>query len=311
MNYRQLGSTGIVVSEIGFGAWQLGNQLDWGEMGDNQAVRLVHEALDSGCNFFDTAPNYGRGNSEKLLGKALSGRRNQAVINTKFGHHSDGSLNFDPKFIRSTLEASLKRLNTEYVDSLLLHNPDFECLKGNTGHFDELEKLKQEGKIRAYGASVDSSREMFEIMDSTNSKVIEVMFNIFHQEAKKAFQQAGENGLGLIIKVPLDSGWLSGKYDKDSVFTDIRSRWDVEQLTKRASLLPKLRDVLEPEESMAQAALRFILSFQQISSVIPGVKNIQQLNMNVSAVEKQMKQEQVEELEKLWEEEIAGSPLNW
>ncbi|MEH7302099.1 aldo/keto reductase [Neobacillus drentensis] len=311
MNYRQLGSTGIKVSEIGFGAWQLGNQRDWGEMSDSKAVRLVHEALDRGCNFFDTAPNYGHGNSEKLLGKALSGRRNHAVINTKFGHHSDGSLNFDPKFIRATLESSLKRLNTDYVDSLLLHNPDFECLKGNTGHFDELEKLKQEGKIRAYGASVDSSREMFELMGSTNSEVIEVMFNIFHQEPKKAFQQAGENGMGLVIKVPLDSGWLSGKYDTDSVFTDIRSRWDAEQLTKRASLLPRLRDVLDPEGPMAQDALRFILSFKEISAIIPGVKNIQQLNINVSAVEKQMNQKKVEELEKMWEEEIEGYPLKW
>jgi aryl-alcohol dehydrogenase-like predicted oxidoreductase len=311
MKYRQLGNTGIRVSEIGFGAWQLGNTRDWAEMTDNEAERLVHEALDRGCNFFDTAPNYGQGNSEKLLGEALKARRNHAVINTKFGHHSDGSLNFDPKLIRSSLEESLTRLNTDYVDSLLLHNPDFECLKGNTGHFDELEKLKQEGKIRAYGASVDSSREMFELMDSTNSEVIEVMFNIFHQEPKEAFQQAREKDIGLVIKVPLDSGWLSGKYHKDSVFTDIRSRWDVEQLSKRASLLPRIKDVLEAGETMAQAALRFILSFQEVSTIIPGVKNLQQLNINLSSVDKQMKKETAEKLEKMWKEEVAVNPLKW
>jgi aryl-alcohol dehydrogenase-like predicted oxidoreductase len=311
VNYRQLGSTGIKVSEVGFGAWQLGNARDWEGMEDNQAIRLVHEALDQGCNFFDTAPNYGGGNSESLLGEALYGRRSEAVINSKFGHHPDNALNFDSKKIRSSVEDSLRRLKTDYLDSILLHNPPFEILSGRTDHFEVLESLKQEGKIRAYGASVDSAREMDELIQNTGSQVIEVMFNIFHQEPRKAFKMAAEKNVGLIVKVPLDSGWLSGKYDESSVFTDIRSRWDQDQLTKRAELLPVLKEMLEPGESLVQMALRYILYYQEVSTVIPGNKNLEQLLENLSAAGKRISVEKAKKLEELWKEKIQADPLGW
>lgn len=311
MNYRQLGSTGIKVSEIGFGAWQLGNARDWEGMDDKQAIRLVHEALDQGCNFFDTAPNYGGGNSETLLGKALSGRRSDTVINSKFGHHPDNTLNFDSQKIRSSVEDSLRRLKTDYLDSILLHNPPFDILTGSTGHFEVLESLKQEGKIRAYGASVDSGREMDELIQNTGSQVIEVMFNIFHQEPRQAFKKAAEKNVGLIVKVPLDSGWLSGKYDENSVFTDIRSRWDLEQLTKRAEFLPILKEMLEPGESLVQLALRYILYYQEVSTVIPGNKNLEQLSENLAASNKKISAEKAGKLEVMWEEKLQADPLGW
>lgn len=311
MNYRQLGSTGIKVSEVGFGAWQLGNARDWDNMNDKQAVRLVHEALDRGCNFFDTAPNYGGGNSETLLGEALVGRRSDAVINSKFGHHPDNSLNFDARAIRSSVEQSLKRLQTDYLDSILLHNPPFEILTGTTDHFEVLETLKQEGKIRSYGASVDSSKEMEELIRKTDSQVIEVMFNIFHQEPRKAFKVAAEKNVGLIVKVPLDSGWLSGKYDEKSVFTDIRSRWDREQLRKRAALLPEIKEMQEPGESLTQMALRYILHYQEVSTIIPGSKNLEQLAENLTASDKKTSAENVKRLEVIWEEKLQSNPLGW
>lgn len=311
MNYRQLGSTGIKVSEVGFGGWQLGNARDWEGMEDNQAIRLVHEALDLGCNFFDTAPNYGGGSSESLLGEALSGRRSGAVINSKFGHHPDNTLNFESQKIRSSVEESLRRLKTDYLDSILLHNPPFEILTGSTDHFEVLESLKQEGKIRAYGASVDSGREMDELIRNTGSQVIEVMFNIFHQEPRQAFKKAADKNVGLIVKVPLDSGWLSGKYDETSVFTDIRSRWDRNQLTKRTELLPVLKEMLEPEESLVQMALRYILYYQEVSTVIPGNKNLEQLIENSTASNKRISAEKVEKLEEIWEEKLQAYPLGW
>ena len=280
-------------------------------MEDNQAIRLVHEALDQGCNFFDTAPNYGGGNSEALLGKALSGKRSDVVINSKFGHHPDNTLNFDSQKIRSSVEDSLRRLQTDYLDSILLHNPPFEILTGRTGHFEVLEALKQEGKVRAYGASVDSGREMDELIRNTGSQVIEVMFNIFHQEPRTAFRKAAEKNVGLIVKVPLDSGWLSGKYDESSVFTDIRSRWDREQLTKRAEFLPELKEMLEPGESLVQLALRYILYYQEVSTIIPGNKNLEQLIENLSASEKGIAKEKVVKLERLWEEKLQSHPLGW
>lgn len=311
MKYRQLGSTGMKVSEIGFGAWQLGNARDWDGLKDNQAIRLVHEALDQGCNFFDTAPNYGGGNSESLLGEALSGRRSEAVINSKFGHHPDNTLNFDSKKIRSSVEGSLRRLKTDYLDSILLHNPPFESLTGSTDHFEVLESLKQEGKIRAYGASVDSGREMDELIRNTGSEVIEVMFNIFHQEPRKAFEKAADRNVGLIVKVPLDSGWLSGKYDDRSVFTDIRSRWDGKQLKKRAELLPAVKEALEQEETMVQLALRYILHYQEVSTVIPGTKNFEQLTENLSATVASISADKVKKLEMMWEKELQTNPLGW
>lgn len=311
MEYRQLGKTGIRVSEVGFGAWQLGNERDWGKMTETEGIRLVYEALERGCNFFDTAPNYGLGNSESILGKALKGKRSDVVISTKFGHHSDNSVDFDPKLIRRSVEASLKRLGTDYIDSVLLHNPPFDTLSGNGGHFSELKQLKKEGKIRAYGASVDSAVEMFELIESTDSQIIEVMFNIFHQDPKKAFQMAVKEGIGLIIKVPLDSGWLSGKYDENSVFTDIRSRWDEVQLKQRAAMLPLIREMLEPGETMVQAALRFILYFQEVSTAIPGVKSLEQLNENLYSVNKHMSKSTAKKLEIMWREELADRPLSW
>lgn len=311
MKYRQLGCTGMKVSEIGFGAWQLGNAKDWGKMSDKQAVRLVHEALDQGCNFFDTAPNYGGGMSESILGEALNGRRNDVVINTKFGHHPDHTVDYDPKKIRSSVEGSLRRLKTDYLDSILLHNPPFECLTGNTEHFMELEALKREGKIRAFGASIDSAREMKALLDFTDSEVVEVMFNIFHQEPRQAFKKAAERNVGLIVKVPLDSGWLSGKYEETSVFTDIRSRWDSNQLKKRAELLPAVKEALETGETMVQLALRYILHYQEVSTVIPGAKNREQLIENISATTFNISSEIVKKLEMMWEKELQTNPLGW
>ncbi|MCT8137050.1 aldo/keto reductase [Anaerobacillus sp. CMMVII] len=311
MNYRRLGNTGIKVSEVGFGAWQLGNQRDWGQMSDQEAICLVHEAISFGCNFFDTAPNYGLGKSEELLGKAFLGKRDRVVISTKFGHHSDNTQNFDAKLIRSSLEASLTRLQTDYVDCLLLHNPPFECFNGSSPQFEILEKLKEEGKIRAFGASVDSSHEVLELLEMTNCQVIEVMYNIFHQEPAKAFPLAHEKEVGLIVKVPLDSGWLSGKYDQYSRFDGVRNRWSKEQIERRATLLSKLTFLTDEETTLAQAALRFILASQAVSTVIPGAREVKQLRENFSASEFQLSNESVKVLQELWEEELANNPLAW
>ncbi|MFN2364178.1 MAG: aldo/keto reductase, partial [Halarsenatibacteraceae bacterium] len=180
---RKLGKTEIEVSEVGFGAWQLGNTREDGSIGQD-AVDLVQKAIESGCNFFDTAPNYAGGNSEKLLGKALKNKREDVVINSKFGHSPDDVIDFDSTLIRDSVAGSLKRLETDYLDSVLLHNPSFEILEGKTDHFDILAELKAEGKIKAYGASVDTSKEIFALLNNTDAEVIEIMFNIFHQEPR-------------------------------------------------------------------------------------------------------------------------------
>lgn len=311
MKKRLLGKTGMEVTEVGFGAWQIGNLKDWGGMTDSDAVRLVHEAVDSGCNFFDTAPNYGLGKSEELLGEALKGKRDQVIINSKCGHQADDQQSFEPEDLVQSVEGSLKRLQTDYLDSLILHNPPFEVLQDGSPQFDVLKRLKKEGKIRAYGASVDTGKEVNQIITETDSDLIEVMFNIFHQEPLEAMQEAHDKGVGLIVKVPLDSGWLSGKYDADSTFSGIRSRWSKEDIKRRSELVKKVRTIIGEDYSMVKASLQYILSFSEVSSVIPGARNSQQLQQNLSAADETLSPVMKEELRKLWQEEIKNNPLPW
>ena len=266
------------MSEVGFGAWQLGNQKDWGKMTDEEAIYLVHKAMDLGCNFFDTAPNYGLGKSEELLGKAFKGKRDQVVISSKCGHHPNDEQNFEPEKLILSVEDSLRRLKTDHLDSLLLHNPPFSSLNRNSPQFEVLEKLKKQGKIRAFGASVDTGKEMYELLNKTESQIIEVMFNLFHQEPAAAMKTAENQGVGVIVKVPLDSGWLTGKYDAESTFSGIRSRWSEEEIQRRGKLVEKVRRILGNEMTMVQAALQYILSYKEVSTIIPGARDIQQLN---------------------------------
>lgn len=311
MNKRKLGDTGLLVSEIGFGGWQLGRGEDWTPVEEGEGIKLVHKALDLGCNFFDTAPNYGGGQSQIIMGKALKGRRDKVVINTKFGHHRDKSTDYSPSRLRPTVEESLTDLQTDYLDSLLLHNPPEEFLTGSHPIYHELDKLVKEGKIRYYGASIDSSREIFEVIKTTKSKVLEVLYNIFSQETGFAFAEANERGVGLIIKVPLDSGWLSGKYNKDSVFQGTRSRWSREVIERRAGLIDKIRLIIGNNIPMAQAALQFVLARPEVSTVIPGLLKEEQLQNNFSAGEKALSGQVVKELHSFWEKELKENPLPW
>jgi aryl-alcohol dehydrogenase-like predicted oxidoreductase len=311
MKYRSYGKTGKSVSEIGFGAWQLGNRQDWEAMEDSAAISLVHEALDRGINFFDTAPGYGRGRSEQLLGQAFANKRSEAVINTKFGHWADGTTDYSANRIRESVERSLSRLNTDYVDSVLIHNPSFDDLDGKHGHYEELEALKQEGKILSYGASVDSSEEMLELIDKTNIGTIEVMFNVFYQETAEAFKRAQEKNIALIIKIPLDSGWLSGKYNRESTFGGVRKRWTSEVIRKRSELVDKIKFITDSDTTMTMAALRFILAYPEVSTVIPGVRNSAQLLENASASDAAMPEDHVRKLQSLWDNEIKHLNLGW
>lgn len=311
MQKRTLGSTGIEVSEVGFGAWQLGNTTDWSGSTDLEAIKLVHKAFDMGCNFFDTAPNYASGKSEELLGKALQGKREQVVISTKFGHFADGHTDFDPALIRKSVETSLKKLKTAYLDSVLLHNPPQDILEGKQDHYKVLEDLKQDGLIKSYGVSVDSSADMKRVLENSNSEVLEIMFNIFHQETHNAFTLAKEKNIGIIVKVPLDSGWLTGKYDRNSNFVGIRNRWSREDINRRANLVEKIIDIKGKEESMVQEALRFILSYPEISTVIPGVRNDKQLKENLNASDKDMSPKRVKKYEDLYLRNIKSDKLPW
>jgi aryl-alcohol dehydrogenase-like predicted oxidoreductase len=311
MNKRLYGKTGKYVSELGFGAWQLGN-LNAGEWGDSDQdpIRLVHAALDAGVNFFDTAPNYGGGASTDFLGKALKGKRDQAVINSKFGHSKSGT-SFAVSDLGPSVEDSLKRLNTDYLDSLLLHNPDYSLCDGTHPIHEELENLQKEGKILSYGASLDESKPILQMVRSSHASAVMPLYNIFFQESADAFAEAAAADYAIIVKVPLDSGWLTGKYGSDSNFSDIRSRWPEHVIRQRAELTEELQDVLGADFSLHQAALSFILASPEVSTVIPGIKNEEQLKSNIQAAATVLPEPLIDDIREFYNKKLRNNPLPW
>ena len=310
MKKRPLGESGLMVSEIGLGAWQLG-EAGWNGPDDDAAIRLVHHALDTGVTFFDTAPCYGAGRSEELLGKALTGRFAQVVVCSKFGRSPEG-IDFDASRIGASIEASLRRLGTDHLDVVLLHNPPATCLDGRSSpHFETLERLRERGLVRAYGASVDWPNEVDLVVATSRSRVNEVWLSVLHQEPWYAVARAASQGVGSIVKVPLESGWLGGKYDETAVFTDVRARWSPEDIQRRARLVRAVRDRLPPDVSLSHAALRFVLANSGVSTVIPGAKSIAQLSDNLAAAAAPLPPETLTSLRELFAAEIAGSPLAW
>lgn len=313
MKYNRYIQDAPLVSEIGLGAWQLGNESGWQGMSEKDAVGIVERSLEYGVNFFDTAPNYGYGTGEERLGKALKGvDRSKIVINTKFGHTNSGVTNFNSDYIQKSLEGSLKRLQVDYVDSLIIHNPPFEYLDGNKNdHYEILERLIEEGKIKGYGASLDTYEEMKLFMSTTNAKVIEVFFNILHQDASRAFDLAIEKEVGIIVKIPLDSGWLSGKYNAESTFHDIRNRWSRQDIQTRAHLVNRIKEIFHATDDLAQKAISFCLSYDAVSTVIPGNVNIAQLTSNVESINNPISKEFIEKLEDFYLNEVKQFKLPW
>jgi aryl-alcohol dehydrogenase-like predicted oxidoreductase len=311
MKLRPFGNTGMNVSEIGLGAWQLANP-DWGINDRNEALEIVQKSLEAGCNFFDTAPGYGGGRSEELLGHGLKSVRKDVIICTKFGHTAEGKTDFSTQAIRPSLEASMKRLQTDYLDIVLMHNPPREMMDGRTAsQYEEFEKLKAEGIIRAYGVSLDWREELELVLDTTRSQAAEVFFNALYQETLPAYPRAQAQGMGLIIKVPLDSGWLSGKYRVGHKFDGVRDRWSSEVIARRSDLVEKFAALIPDQRSMAHAALQFILAQPQVSTVIPGAKTAAQALDNFAAADKQLSADTVQAMRDLWTREIESDPLPW
>jgi aryl-alcohol dehydrogenase-like predicted oxidoreductase len=313
MKYNKYIDDSALVSEIGLGAWQLGNNSGWQSMSENNALELVGKALELGINFFDTAPNYGHGTGEDRLGKALQGvDRSTIVLNTKFGHSDSGKTNYNSNYIRESLEGSLKRLRVDYVDSIIMHNPPIEYLDGNKNdHYEIFERLIEEGKIKAYGASLDTYEDMKLLMETTNAKVIEAFYNMLHQDASRAFDLAMEKEVAIIAKIPLDSGWLTGKYNGESTFDDIRKRWSKEDIQIRAQLVNKVKKIVDAHENLAQKAISFCLSYEAVATVIPGNVNSTQLVNNVESINNPISKEIVENLEDFYTNEVKSLRLPW
>lgn len=313
MKFKNYIKKSTLVSEIGLGTWQLGENSGWKSMSEKEAIEMVNKSIELGVNFFDTAPNYGFGTSELRIGKALKNfERSKIVINTKFGHSETGKTNYSANHIRESLEGSLKRLQVDYIDSIIIHNPPTEYLDGNNNpHYEIFERLIDEGKINAYGASLDTYDDMKLFMETTNGNVIEAFFNILHQDTALAFRLAQQKEVGIIAKIPLDSGWLSGKYDKESTFNDIRNRWSKTDIITRSDLIKKVKNILVLENNLAQSAISFCLAYDAVSTVIPGNTTIAQLKNNIESVNKPISKELVKKLEDFYQNEVKHLNLPW
>ncbi|MGE3540154.1 MAG: aldo/keto reductase [Candidatus Tectimicrobiota bacterium] len=291
MRYRRLGRTELQVSEIGFGAWAIGGNKhghSYGPTENAESLRTIAQALELGCNFFDTADLYGHGLSEKLLGQALEKRRHECIIATKVGgdfYHGPFHQNFDHEYIRFALEKSLERLRTDYIDLYQLHNPPLMLLERGA-NYAILEELKQEGKIRHYGVSVHDAYEGMMAIETGKPDVIQVAYNLLRQDPREdLFPLAVERNIGLIIREPLANGMLTGKYAAGTTFGegDMRAEWPPEFVALQARLAEKAAFLVTPQRTLAQAMLRFVLDSPAISVVIPGLKTTAQAVENLAA----------------------------
>jgi aryl-alcohol dehydrogenase-like predicted oxidoreductase len=294
MRYRAFGAESFNVSEIGLGTWQLG--ADWGDVEESTAQKVLETAVEYGINFFDTADVYGKGRSESLIKKYLKPLSNDIIIATKLGRFPEpgGLENFSLESFRNHTEASLNRLGVECLDLTQLHCIPKELMASGEV-FDWLQILQKEGKIKRFGASVESMDEALICLEQEGLFSLQIIFNVFRQKPIEAlFEKAKEKKVALIIRLPLASGLLSGKISTDRVFPENDHRnfnkdgqcFNVGEtfsglpFEKGVELSEKLKGLVPPEITMTQLALRWILDFDAVTVVIPGGKNAQQVMEN-------------------------------
>ncbi len=298
MNHRMLGKTGLKISEVSLGTWQLGGK--WGEVFDDQLARTILEkAYENGVNFFDTADVYNNGLSEKAIGEFLKTKQDKIYVATKCGrglnpHNAQG---YNAGNIRKFIEASLKRMDLERLDLIQLHCPPTDVYY-KPEVFDELEKLKGEGKIAHYGVSVERVEEALKAMEYPGVETVQIIFNMFRQRPSELFfDQAKKKDIGVIVRVPLASGLLTGKFNKDTVFNKDDHRFnnrDGQHFDKGETFagvnyeqglkaVEKLKDVFGGHEMIASYALKWILMFPQVSCVIPGASSPKHIEANIAA----------------------------
>jgi aryl-alcohol dehydrogenase-like predicted oxidoreductase len=312
MEYRTLGRTGLRVSDVGFGAMTIGGEV-FGATDDAESLKALHHALDVGMNFIDTADAYGRGHSEELIAQVLKTRRKEVVLATKGGNQymvRQGLRNFDPDYIKGALEASLKRLQIDTIDLYQLHNPSAEVMKRGE-IFDLMDRMKREGKIRFYGVSLETVADGLVAIQTGKPDTLQVVYNTLHQDPEaELFPLAQAHNIGIIPRVPLERGVLSGRFTNPSDFArdDFRGRMFSEKsLPPLTSALGKLGFLVRGDvPNLAQAALRFVLSHPAVSSVIPGIRTPGQVDANAAASGKRLPAEDLTRLRELYQSEFRS-----
>jgi aryl-alcohol dehydrogenase-like predicted oxidoreductase len=299
MQYRELGRTGWKVSTISFGAWAIGGT--WGAVEDSDSLAALHRALDLGVNFFDTADVYGDGRSEQLLARLRRERREPFTVATKAGRRLNphAAAGYNPENITAFVERSLKNLAVETLDLLQLHCPPTDVYY-RPEVFGILDDLTRQGKIRHYGVSVEKVEEALKAIEFPNVKTIQIIFNIFRQRPVELFfEQAEKRKVGILARVPLASGMLTGKFTAQSAFEsgdhrafnrsgkafDRGETFSGVDYAIGLEAVGQMRPLVPQGMTMGQMALRWILMHPAVSCAIPGAKRPAQVEENAAAAD--------------------------
>ncbi|MCB0057539.1 MAG: aldo/keto reductase [Caldilineaceae bacterium] len=322
MNYRPLGRTGMNVSEISFGAWAIGGS--WGQVDDDVSMAALHKAVDEGVNFIDTADVYGDGRSERLVARLKRERPgDQIFVATKAGrrlnpHVADG---YNYENLRAFVERSLQNLEMESLDLVQLHCPPSEVYD-RPEVFDALDRLVQEGKIRYYGVSVEKVSEALKAIEYPNVQSVQIIFNMFrHRPADLFFEQAQQRQVGILARVPLASGMLTGKLTSASTFAsddhrsfnrhgeafDMGETFSGVDYETGLQAVEEIKALVPQGVTLAQFALRWILMFPAVSCAIPGAKRPSQVEDNCDAADlPPLTDAQMDAIRRIYDQYIRG-----
>ena len=322
MNYRPLGRTGWKVSEVSFGAWAIGGS--WGHVSDEDALAALHKAIDSGVNFLDTADVYGDGRSERLIAKIKKIRKEEIIVATKAGRRLPRQTveGYSRQNLTAWIDDSLRNLSTDTLDLVQLHCPPTE-LYSRPEVFGILDDFIKLGKIRYYGVSVERIEEALKAIEYPNVQTVQIIFNCFRQRpAESFFSKAQQKQVGILARVPLASGLLTGKLRRDSVFAaddhrnfnrhgqafDVGETFSGVDYNVALEAVEEIRRLLPSGTSMSQFALRWILMFDAVTCAIPGGKRAEQVAENCRASElPPLSREAMATVQRLYDEKIRPS----
>ena len=299
MKYREFSNLGWKVSEIGIGCWAIGSE--WGDVSPENAKDALFTSLDNGVNFFDTADVYGDGRSEKFIGEILKNTKEKIYVATKAGRRLDPHVSegYNLNNIEAFIDRSLLNLGIDTIDLLQLHCPPSDiCGKSET--YEMMDEIVKKGKIKYYGVSVEKVSEALDAIKFPNVRSIQIIFNIFRQKPNEFFfQEAKKNNVAIIVRVPLASGLLTGKMNLNSSFPnndhrnyningdsfDVGETFSGINFQKGIEAVKELKTLLPQDFSLTDLALKWILSHDEVTAVIPGAKNKLQAQLNTRASE--------------------------
>lgn len=320
MIYRKFGHTDLLVSEIGFGAWAIGGgamigstAIGWGDVDDTVSIKAIHAALDAGINFFDTADIYGLGHSENILGKTI-GDKKEIIIATKVGNVSRNdqfTFDYSEKYILEACDASLKRLQREVIDYYQLHTARLHHLE-NGECIQAMQQLQQQGKIRYWGISLNTFDPLPEAEFFIHNKIgngFQLVLNLLNQKALPLLTRSSENGFGIIVRMALQFGLLTGKFDNNAEFSSNDHRKN--RLTKE--VIGTSNKALEPVWELCkkynctktQLAFSYLLSYPEVSTIIAGIRNEEQVKLNTTGLF-QLAKTDMESIERLGETDFVS-----